>query len=342
MQVLKYRNGYVDALKGFLMLLVIYFHAYQSIAFETCKDTFGLMVAPFRMPMFFAISGFLVAGACADSWPQLSHSLRKKSMRLLLPTVAWISLHYTLRVLCGLAPFSLRDWLVDWSLDYDFWFLKDLFVILAVHELVTYLLRRFQRIARNVMMILFGIIMAFVFAKIPHHWKMDRIMYYYVFFEVGCSVALIKQDFVKKYGFAIAGILGLAIYTAAFVILKDGYDKANMFVHWVYCIGGMLIAADLVYMMILKSKRIYAVLEKIGRDSLAYYAVHWKVLYVALYQYAFWHFHFNLSSMLKINPHLLTLVMCILWTVVTYLMIKVLHYNKYLSVVFLGDKLHAK
>ena len=192
------------------------------------------------------------------------------------------------------------------------------------------------------MMILFGIIMAFVFAKIPHHWKMDRIMYYYVFFEVGCSVALLKQDFVKKYGFAIAGILGLAIYTAAFVILKDGYDKANMFVHWVYCIGGMLIAADLVYMMILKSKRIYAVLEKIGRDSLAYYAVHWNVLYVALYQYAFWYFHFNLSSMLKINPHLLTLVMCILWTVVTYLMIKVLRFNKYLSVVFLGDKLHAK
>jgi fucose 4-O-acetylase-like acetyltransferase len=102
------RNRYLDALKGYAILMVVVGHAIQR------SEAFGVVSAaglgpymPFwgyvTMPLFLAVSGFLSYGRIGHP---LGPWLLRKARMLLVPCAAWTLLYYLL-VHDGLLPTAL-------------------------------------------------------------------------------------------------------------------------------------------------------------------------------------------------------------------------------------------
>lgn len=91
------RLGYVDALRGFTMFLVVFNHVLY-LSFDTQGQTFSSsFFALFRMPMFFFISGF-VAYKAVDRWT-MSFTLQRTRQKLLVQTVPAL-FFFSLYTLC--------------------------------------------------------------------------------------------------------------------------------------------------------------------------------------------------------------------------------------------------
>jgi fucose 4-O-acetylase-like acetyltransferase len=80
------RVSYIDALRGFAILLVVLGHAIQySVVDYDAQPVFRLIYA-FHMPLFMFISGFVYHHDSRNPWP----FLRKKLQFLVLPFFSWL------------------------------------------------------------------------------------------------------------------------------------------------------------------------------------------------------------------------------------------------------------
>lgn len=83
----KKRIEYIDALRGLLMLLVVFCHVECFGFIDFSYDTpFGQLISTFRMPLFFFISGFVAYKS--EEWDSRwwINSTKKKARVLLIPT----------------------------------------------------------------------------------------------------------------------------------------------------------------------------------------------------------------------------------------------------------------
>jgi fucose 4-O-acetylase-like acetyltransferase len=80
------RLGYVDALRGFAIVLVVLGHALQYTLAAPDEDALYRLIYSFHMPLFMFLSGFVHSGAKRSATAEL----RLKSRALLLPFVAWL------------------------------------------------------------------------------------------------------------------------------------------------------------------------------------------------------------------------------------------------------------
>lgn len=61
------RMDYIDAMRGFSMVLVVFGHILLSMGFPTNTKVLGAVLLTFRMPLFFCVSGFF-AFKVVDKW----------------------------------------------------------------------------------------------------------------------------------------------------------------------------------------------------------------------------------------------------------------------------------
>lgn len=61
------RIGWIDAMRGFSIILVVFGHVLLKMGFPTTSTTIGSILLTFRMPLFFFISGFFAYRAF-DKW----------------------------------------------------------------------------------------------------------------------------------------------------------------------------------------------------------------------------------------------------------------------------------
>lgn len=90
----KKRIAYIDALRGFTMFLVVYWHV-MALSFGIGVDdsVVGAFFLTFRMPMFFFISGYLGYKAIDKfSYSTYRELVRKKAFVQLVPTAIFFSL----------------------------------------------------------------------------------------------------------------------------------------------------------------------------------------------------------------------------------------------------------
>lgn len=84
---MKQRIGYIDALRGFTMFLVVYAHVMSRTGLGLQETAVLSFFRAFRMPMFFFISGFIAYKAIeyftAHEWARL---LKRKAFVQLVPT----------------------------------------------------------------------------------------------------------------------------------------------------------------------------------------------------------------------------------------------------------------
>lgn len=83
------RIEFIDALRGFTMILVVTLHVYIYSYSDFTPHSFISFFTPFRMPLFFFISGFILYGG-VHKWQggrDCLRFLKKKAMIQIIPTV---------------------------------------------------------------------------------------------------------------------------------------------------------------------------------------------------------------------------------------------------------------
>ncbi len=122
----KERIEYIDAMRGFMMLLVvihhiIFFSFHNRVGTDLSYVSYNMLITLIQMPLFFFISGFVFYKTDANrSFKSSASFIGKKVMTLLVPTAAFMLLYFFL--------FDINAWQgVTHSAKMGYWFTITLF-----------------------------------------------------------------------------------------------------------------------------------------------------------------------------------------------------------------------
>lgn len=133
------RIEYIDALRGFTMLLVVFSHVESFGFFNFSHETFvGSLFASFRMPLFFFISGFVAYKL--KEWNSLwyANSLKKKIRIQLIPTL-FFGLIYTYLYWGGDFSSFIND-----AAKSGYWFTLALLEMFLVYYTINFIVHRYN------------------------------------------------------------------------------------------------------------------------------------------------------------------------------------------------------
>lgn len=120
----KNRKGWIDALRGLAIILVIYGHNIQN------TPEFYIFTSPIKMPLFFAISGYLFKPN--KNWPLFLNSIFKKLV------VPWVLLGLFVPIM--LIPFQGIDYLYNYILQMlsgkVLWFMPCLIIAEIIYYII--------------------------------------------------------------------------------------------------------------------------------------------------------------------------------------------------------------
>jgi len=122
------RLEFVDALRGFAILLVVFGHALQFGTNAPDENFFYRIVYTFHMPLFMFISGFVHSGFKRS----LRNEVRVKSVSLLVPFLAWLPINFVWMQFATPTPPSIVDFVSRVARapdDGGLWFLLILYFI---------------------------------------------------------------------------------------------------------------------------------------------------------------------------------------------------------------------
>lgn len=198
----KPRIEWIDAMRGFTMILVVAYHVSQQAFLVDIKQSASLpFLVLFRMPLFFFISGFLAYRSKAVwSAGEYVRMVGKKARVQLVPTVVFFLVAAIL-----LSPGNIGKYLTAGvhSPTGGYWFTIALFHMLFIYYTYCFIVNHISKHARWTIFLLWGIAIAayetvylpqwFDYAfgsKHPHEgWLFDtkfiQVMQYFQFFVYG-------------------------------------------------------------------------------------------------------------------------------------------------------------
>ena len=104
------RIEYIDALRGFTMLLVVYHHI-QFIGYgDNDFDSFNDVFIKFRMPLFFFISGWVLNNSKLTSTFQIGGFLKKKFRVQIISTCFFLFLYLYINPLVSGINYQNLNW----------------------------------------------------------------------------------------------------------------------------------------------------------------------------------------------------------------------------------------
>lgn len=192
------RIEYIDALRGFTMILVVFQHVATFCWGITHKDVPSVheYFMQIRMPMFFFISGFVLYKKDVDwNFSFVTKFLKKKFLIQIIPTIIFLLAFVHV---CG---FSLEACLTDSSKG-GYWFTYTLFVYFLFYAILRFLCRKCNDKTFTIIIIVVGLAFyvlksGIVYDMIPISEKIKGSLgigkwYYFFFFIVG---TLFRQNF---------------------------------------------------------------------------------------------------------------------------------------------------
>lgn len=224
-QVKTNRIGYIDALRGMAMILVVYFHI-AAYGFGSYEIGYNDIIERFRMPTFFFISGWLFykAGRIWDR-QAIVGMIRKKFMVQIVPTAVFMLLYLVMFNLLEVGSFG--------SDKKGYWFTIVLFEYFVIYILSEALLNR-QDSFKGELRVFVGMIIlsasAFYYAKYYSRyatelgvWK-DILGFFsfvkirhIIFFWFGTFVRRYFSRFIQLTDNHYAMALFIALFTAGIV-----------------------------------------------------------------------------------------------------------------------------
>ena len=182
---IKKREDWIDVLRGFTMLLVVYWHvSFFTFSFKEDDGSFlNSFFLSFRMPMFFFISGF-IAYKNIDfwTWKNFRGQLFKKSKIQLIPTIVFF---IVLTALLG----NYYKWIFPGG----YWFTLILFEIFLIYYIISLISKYSFRILRPILIIGVIIILFFINKVFKDNKELslllvDKLSVYFIYFAFGLFV----------------------------------------------------------------------------------------------------------------------------------------------------------
>ena len=283
-QTVTKRIGYIDALRGFAMILVVYFHI-SAYGFGSYITGYNDIFERFRMPIFFFISGWLFYKAnriC--NWESIVDLLKKKWMQLIIPTAIFMILYL---IIFGYWDFS--------SLGSDkkgYWFTFVLFEIIAIYVILEAFLNKRDTTKGEIMVMIIILLLsvsAFYYAKYYTryseelgNWKTILGLFSFVkirhivFFWFGTIVRKNFDKFVQitdsLYLIAAMTILFIALCAFPSIFSTKGME------YTAYLLAGL--SGTIIIFTIFKKVSHFSFhsLQYIGRHTLDIYLIHYFFL----------------------------------------------------------------
>lgn len=290
----KKRIEYIDAMRGFTMILVVYSHilffGYDDVLSQSI--TFNKVFVLFRMPLFFLVSGFVLYKDNI-TW-DLSHSmsfLRKKFMVQIVSTMLFLLLYVIL--------FDRQLWfaLID-NAKLGYWFTIALFEYFVIYTMFNYLfyVTKLSDRLRNILLIVLSIVIYVLSTPTVclSLFHMDSTVYgllgismlkYFLFFIFG---VLIKkyfnrfQSLLDNNKFVTSVIV--VFFLVAIYFVRSGISTSAAKNHACLIVSG-LSGIVLVFAFFRKrrdaftqEKRLGRTLQYIGRRTLDVYLLHYFFL----------------------------------------------------------------
>lgn len=253
----KYNNRflYIDALRGFAILLVIVGHLIQYNYKSGIENPIFNVIYCFHMPLFFFISGITLAVNKRKNNISLFKFIGQRLKALILPSISWTLL----------VPLFFQDKLMFNGAISAFWFLNVLFFIHVVDEVLTRCSESFGIIIKPILVILLASICFLLdFKRIP--------IWYFVIFEIGYYYQFYRIN--NKLNGHIMSIMVLV-----FLLLCGYYEygktaAGNPERIWLMMPLSLLASLSFIYLFSYLPDKVNMWFGNIGRRTLAIYLCH--------------------------------------------------------------------
>lgn len=281
------RIAYIDALRGFTMLLVVFWHVeYVTYGVPAFGTVINSILMSFRMPLFFFVSGY-IAYKAVDRWNVrfFVENLRKKALVQLVPTIVFFSV---LRIYMGDNPLRYAEKGFE-----EYWFTFVLFEMFAIYFTLSLIGRYVHAkivdwglIAISGIMVLALALFRFDF-DYWEIWDLVKLTKYFQFFAFGIlcrKYGSVFMKYVRNDCFRLGVILA---FVASLVICFDDEFKETMSkTYWALHDVVMRYAGLLLVFIFFFGKEAYfesgarlsRMLRFVGRRTLDIYMLHYFMI----------------------------------------------------------------
>ena len=321
------RIGYIDALKGIAIILVVLGHMIQYVF---CPNDYSdniifRYIYSFHMGFFMALSGFTVR-TYHDSFQSVLRQIDKRAVNLILPFISWALLGYYLMDGVDLPTVFKRT-------DCGLWFLYALFVIYTIFQLAIFPVRNCKKAIRYFVLGIAYLMLHEVTAKhllpIETYWALAH----FPNFCLGYIIADNKEIILKRSNFKLL-LLTIPLYFLLATLWRQTLTESiltKIASSWVYgSIIVLLTTLSFFWLAMRFEKTLKAFkLEIIGRLTLGIYAIHQPL--IGLREYLPDSCFFFFANYILGGAILFTIVM-----VVSIIFVRLLSTTKFTSILFLG------
>lgn len=273
------RVKYLDTLRGFTMLLVVYQHIrYFTLGNLPIEDSaIALFFIAFRMPMFFFISGY-IAYKTLNYWSFENYRKRlitKMRVQLIPTIIFWSVFKY----------FQIRNW----GFPGGFWFTEVLFEMFCIYFTVALLSKLVSSKIEEIFLICFALILFFIkgkFAIYPNleFLQLTELSRYFIFFILGLFCRKYNNGFIaltgNKYVLTLCILTPLFLLSIVYGPLKFPLERG--LAGLVSLVNGICLVI-VIFTMFRKSENYWnkdgatqRCLEYIGRRTLDIYMLHYS------------------------------------------------------------------
>lgn len=280
------RIEYIDAMRGFTMLLVVMSHI-SFISMKTDTYSYNSLFATFRMPLFFFVSGFvLYKNQLRWTGRYIAEFLKKKlQVQIIAPTLFLI-------VFMVVRGETVHQVLIDYH-KLGYWFTYTLFEFFVLYILVQKV-QDWLRIAgywRDACMLLVALALYFVtLYPFVHQIHMDEGVMailgfptwnYFLFFCIGTCV--------KKYFSTFERLLDTRYFTACLLVVFIIFSLPKGVAVWKQTLTTIVLALSgisLVFAYFRRQQRLFSssgmlgrISQYVGRRTLDIYLIHYFFIY---------------------------------------------------------------
>lgn len=270
----KNRIEYIDAMRGFTMILVVYSHVIcHTLGIGFNSDINNIFIR-FRMPLFFFISGFM-AYSCSLSNDVFKKKFMNRLTGQLFPTIVMFvifSLTFDKNLFNGVFIDSTKR---------GYWFTFVLFEIFSIYILLHYLLK--DKVKKRGLCICFiAVVLAFFVTKkliikgeltvVQRFFSLEQLFIYLPYFFVGVICKMYYDKFISmiKNGYVMSLMV---LVFVAIILLKDPFGTLQL---------SRILGVFIVYRIFYQYRNLFnyntwigKLLSYIGKNTIQVYFLHY-------------------------------------------------------------------
>lgn len=320
------RIEYIDAMRGFTMILVVMTHVI-SFSYDGIEGfTWGNFFSIFRMPLFFFISGFIMFKASREWSCKITLDFMKRKFKIqIVPTVVFLSVYLYLNNL----DFSYA---IDHRYKAGYWFTLILFIYFLIYSFCSMLFAKFFSIGggrSDFTLFVIGLLFIFMDSKyvtrMTNEYHIINILsiqqwIYFVFFVIG----VLTRRYFEKVTRLLNNSYFMSIIIISFIASALIYYGVELNIYWKelrFLLWG-LFGIIIVFSFFKKFEESFRrdtvqgrVLQYIGKRTLDIYLLHYILLPCNLQMFGcFFSEHSNptLELFVSLFLSLIVIAMCVL------------------------------